>query len=203
MAGSCHGPFAVMVLTFSWRYYEKPRQRHTIAYLSVDDLPNRQLLTPLVSVMITFIHTRLLFSYGKGTWRLSFWHSSHWGNSYFKNVLQRPILFRAFVLFVFSFMQEQRPFLRSRPFILLNEQVVSHLKWHCRSTDLASLYKSRIYSNYKMSVNISTKIIWIFPSIATVSTDYSIIKYFYLLMEYEISVSLGIFLRSSRQIRNL
>jgi len=46
-----------MVLTFSWRYYEKPRQRHTIAYLSVDDLPNRQLLTPLVSVMITFIHT--------------------------------------------------------------------------------------------------------------------------------------------------
>lgn len=67
MAGSSHGPTTVMVLIFSWRYYEKPRQRHTIAYLSVDDLPNRQLLTRLVSPMITFIHTRLLFSYGKGT----------------------------------------------------------------------------------------------------------------------------------------
>jgi len=44
-----------MILTFSWRYHEKPRQRHTIAYLSVDVLRYRQLLTCLVSLMIAFI----------------------------------------------------------------------------------------------------------------------------------------------------
>jgi len=54
-----------------------------------------------------------------------------------------------------------------------------------------------------MSVNISTKIIWKFPSIATLSTDYSNVKYFDLLMDFEIEVSLGIFLRISRPIRNL
>ena len=67
MAGSCHGPIAVMILIFSWRYYKKPRQRHTIAYLSADNLRTRQLLIRLVSPMVTLIHTRLLFNYGKET----------------------------------------------------------------------------------------------------------------------------------------
>ena len=63
--------------------------------------------------------------------------------------------------------------------------------------------ETQIKFNYKMSLNILTKIIWKFPSIATVSTDYSFIKYFYLLMDFEIAVSLGIFLGSSRATRNL